>query len=601
MDRDLFRTRLIEGGLEGEADALLALAVPSVRLDVAAVKERPKVPCRHTPEEVLGAGSGAVGIASGGDHQLALMADGSVLAWGNNQAGQLGDGTRVDRTSPVLVSGLSEAVAVAAGGGHSLALCADGSVRAWGANGAGALGDGTKTDRRLPVQVKGIESGARAIFAAGGTSYVIMADGAVLGWGMNAGEWLGVYDSPDSPAPVPGLDAACTAIAAGGNHRLALRSDGTVVVWGWELLGDSGGGAESWAPRLVDSSGRPIAAVAAGEDHSLALTAGGELLAWGENLWGQLGDGGVIRARTPFPAPALDGEVVAIAAGSGSSLALMSDGRVQSWGWNSQGRLGHGTDEKSAGPASVAGLEQVVAIAPQAALTKEGAVYRWGGVLPAGEGDPQVDDLPLGATKLGGSPDLPEGTPWPSRDGRPMAFLAQLDLAEVAPHATGGQLPPAGLLSFFCSTVELVEEGAGQVIYTDAEEPLRRLESPSELPAEERFAPAPLQPAADLTGAPYQSQALEQLGMSWEQRSHYGELLGQEFGPPVHRMLGHPEIVQNDPRDETDRKLHLLLQVDSEDRTGMMWGDLGRLYWWIAPEDLEARRFDRCLLDFQCH
>ena len=65
-------------------------------------------------------------------------------------------------------------------------------------------------------------------------------------------------------------------------------------------------------------------------------------------------------------------------------------------------------------------------------------------------------------------------------------------------------------------------------------------------------------------------------------------------------MLGHPDVVQSDPRDQAP-ELCLLLQVDSDEAAGMMWGDLGRLYFWIRRDDLDERRFDRCELVFQSH
>jgi alpha-tubulin suppressor-like RCC1 family protein len=105
-----------------------------------------------TPDLVvgLGPGSGVIATSAGGAHSLTLNSDGTVLAWGSNANGQLGDGTTTPQLLPVGVSGLghgSGVVAIAAGGGHSLALKADGSVLAWGGNFFGQLGDGTTTQR----------------------------------------------------------------------------------------------------------------------------------------------------------------------------------------------------------------------------------------------------------------------------------------------------------------------------------------------------------------------------------------------------------------------------------------------------------------------
>jgi alpha-tubulin suppressor-like RCC1 family protein len=115
-------------------------------------------------------------VAAGGSHSLALKTDGTVWAWGSNAYGQLGDGTTIDRTSPVQVAGLSSVVSIAAGGDHSLALKNDGTVWSWGRNDSGQLGDGTTTNRSNVVQVSGL-SGAQLISA--GTAHSLAALPAV--------------------------------------------------------------------------------------------------------------------------------------------------------------------------------------------------------------------------------------------------------------------------------------------------------------------------------------------------------------------------------------------------------------------------------------
>jgi alpha-tubulin suppressor-like RCC1 family protein len=125
--------------------------------------------CSTRPVPVPGA-SGATALAVGAFHSLALMPDGTVMAWGDNSRGELGDGTLNRRITPVIVPGLSDVVAIAAGYNSSFALARDGSVWAWGENDSGQLGDGTTTDRPSPVQVTGL-SGITQI--AAGSAYVL--------------------------------------------------------------------------------------------------------------------------------------------------------------------------------------------------------------------------------------------------------------------------------------------------------------------------------------------------------------------------------------------------------------------------------------------
>src|SRR5262249_12029092 len=110
-----------------------------------------------TPVQVvgLGPGSNVVALAAGNSHSLALMNDGTVLAWGLNANGQLGDGTTTSQTTPVTLGFTSQdgVIAIAAGGSFSMALKGDGTVWAWGANSSGQLGNGTFTQSTTPVQV----------------------------------------------------------------------------------------------------------------------------------------------------------------------------------------------------------------------------------------------------------------------------------------------------------------------------------------------------------------------------------------------------------------------------------------------------------------
>ena len=131
--------------------------------------------------------SPAVDVSSGRLHTLALLADGTVWAWGGNSYGQLGDGTRTDFRLPGQVPGLGSVIAIAAGSQHSLALRSDGTVWAWGRNDYGQLGDGTYAHREAPVQTL-LPMPARKIGAGTDFSLAILQDGTVWGWGRISAE-----------------------------------------------------------------------------------------------------------------------------------------------------------------------------------------------------------------------------------------------------------------------------------------------------------------------------------------------------------------------------------------------------------------------------
>ncbi|HUB73821.1 MAG TPA: IPT/TIG domain-containing protein [Solirubrobacteraceae bacterium] len=310
-------------------------------------------------------------VAGGQHHSLALLSDGTVMAWGENEYGQLGDGEFAPRSEvPVQVRGLSGVSAIAAGANFSLALLANGTVMAWGGDEVGQLGDGETEESVTPVTVKGL-SGVVAIAAGGRHALALLANGTVKAWGEDEMGELGngSLKGSETPVTVKALSGV-EAIAAGGEHSLALLTSGAVEGWGSDADGQIGPNASegegeerhSDVPVLV-SGVSGASAIAAGQRHSLALLGDGTVAAWGENRFGELGDGELTRAQeTPVAVSALSG-VSAIAAGGEHSLALLAGGTVMTWGEDKFGELGNGTaGEGSDVPVEVSGLAEVAGI-----------------------------------------------------------------------------------------------------------------------------------------------------------------------------------------------------------------------------------------------
>ena len=195
----------------------------------------------RTPQQILFAGSifTARALAAGYDHTLALKQDGTVWAWGHNNAGQLGNGARNDMSSPLQVRGLTGVVAIAAGYESSLALKSDGTVWAWGWNGSGQLGNGTTADSPVPVQVSNL-SDVVAISSGYQSNAALKKDGTVWTWGVNAGGQLGNGTTASSSVPVQ-VQNLTNIISVGkasqSSHVLAIGSDGTVWGWGRNAMG----------------------------------------------------------------------------------------------------------------------------------------------------------------------------------------------------------------------------------------------------------------------------------------------------------------------------------------------------------------------------
>lgn len=285
-----------------------------------------------TPARVLDI-TDAVAVDSGDGHSLALLADGTLRAWGSNSFGQIGDGNTVNPDSPVAVAGLSDVVAISAGKYHSLAVLTDGTVWAWGGNDFGQLGDGTTSERHTPTQISTL-SGVVAVAAGDYHSLALHADGTLSAWGNNGVGQLGDGTTTlrTEPTPIPGLDTVSD-IAAGGYFSAALDGSGAVWVWGHGRSGQMGNGtttSDNPTPGQVpDLSG--IAEIHAGSGHLLARDGDGAVWSWGENYNGQIGDGSRDDRTTPYRIPSLSG-VIAVGTSAPGSAALTGDGAVWSWG-----------------------------------------------------------------------------------------------------------------------------------------------------------------------------------------------------------------------------------------------------------------------------
>lgn len=394
-------------------------------------------------------------IAAGQTHSLAVSQNGTLYTWGSNGYGLV----------PTVVPGLTTAVKIGAGY-HTLAACADGSVIGFGKNDKGQVGDATVLDRMAPVAVvrytlaspvdlpsfspqggayasaqtvtvscttSGAEihyttNGAEPaltdpVIASGSTltvnsalvlrakafktglapsysksaayqigyqlmagdaySGVIAPGGGVWVWGNNANGQLGLGDTTNRTAPTQLTSLSGVAqMAACDLHTLAVMTDGTVRAWGnngsWQL----GDGTTTQRTSPITISGlSSIVQVSAGENHSIALKSDGSVLGWGSNTSGQIGDGSTTNRSTPVSTSSI-GSVKAVAAGGYHTVALKTDGTVWCWGSNSSGQIGDGTTTTRTTAVQATGLTGVIAIAAgpyySMALEGDGSVWVWG-------------------------------------------------------------------------------------------------------------------------------------------------------------------------------------------------------------------------------
>ncbi len=301
---------------------------------------------------------------------------GAVWAWGNNYNGQLGDGTRIDRETPIRVSGLSDIIKVTAGAMHSLALKDDGTVWLWGQYDLGKWT--SRIDHPLPSPV-GADSfscsraplqGAVDIYSSRNGSLLVRKDGSLWGWGALSARW------GEAPARIKSVENAVRVISEdlvllkdgsvravglhprsasarmdgmkdiadvsfGYNINVVLKKDGKVFSWKLDSYSEDSrirDGNDKYLLPLDD-----IKEISTGVDHALALDKEGDVWTWGDNDYGQLGDGTTAERKAPVKVKGLK-KVAEVSAGPFFSLALQKDGKVFSWGQNNNGQLGDGTN-----------------------------------------------------------------------------------------------------------------------------------------------------------------------------------------------------------------------------------------------------------------
>jgi len=281
---------------------------------------------------------GIQNLASVGDHNCALDSIGRVYCWGLNNFGQLGDGTRKNRSAPAAVKGLSGiAVSVGAGFHHSCAVIRSGEIFCWGNNREKRLGHGQNiTYSKIPVRVNGIEN-AKSIVIGDHHSCALLKNHRVACWGQNIFGAIGDGKKGDGSKPVllKGLKNIM-AITSGATHMCALDFRGKIYCWGANVRGQLCLGRRSndyFPARTMDMPG-PAISIGGGAAHTCAVISDGRLFCWGSNTRYQLGpvrDGNESHFPVPVPLP---GFVKSVSGGDFHTCAELNDESVYCWGSN---------------------------------------------------------------------------------------------------------------------------------------------------------------------------------------------------------------------------------------------------------------------------
>lgn len=306
-------------------------------------------------------------VSAGDYFSAAVKTDGTLWTVGRNQTavGQLGinSGTESSVLSPVTTSGGGTNWSkVACGSNFSAAIKTDGTLWTWGGFTYGQLGR-TNVGYQSPASVSG--GGTTWSQASCGQFHAaaIKTDGTLWTWGDNrygqlgAGDW-GATSYRNSPITTIAGGTNWKQVSCGDFHTAAIQTDGTLWVWG---LGSSSQLGTTTitnysSPITVSGGGTAWQQVSCGSIHTAAIKTDGTLWVWGYNGYGRLGTNDTITYSSPVSLISGGGtNWKQVAAGSGHTAAIKTDGTLWTWGYNATGELGVGSISSYSSPVTVIG------------------------------------------------------------------------------------------------------------------------------------------------------------------------------------------------------------------------------------------------------
>ena len=309
---------------------------------------------RLTPVTTFAGGTNwkQVAIGSGNDGATAaIKTDGTLWIWGTNGYGQLGTNDTTQRNTPVTTfAGGTNWKQVSFGFNHTTAIKTDGTLWTWGGNGAGQLGDNTTTDRSTPVTTFAGGTNWSQVACVGISVAAIKTDGTLWTWGRNNQGQIGDNTTTDRYTPVTTFAGGTNWKQVSGrgtnflNHIAAIKTDGTLWTWGRNSNGQLGDNTiiGRCTPVTTFAGGTNWKQVACGINYTAAIKTDGTLWTWGQSNNGQLGDNTATDRRTPVTTFA-GGTNWKQVSGGYHTTAIKTDGTLWGWGYNGNGQLGDNT------------------------------------------------------------------------------------------------------------------------------------------------------------------------------------------------------------------------------------------------------------------
>lgn len=284
-----------------------------------------------------------------------LLAQGGLWNWGSGFWGQIGNNTSTDTSSPVqTISGGINWKQMSIGENFAGGIKTDGTLWLWGQNTYAALGTNNTTNFSSPVQTVAAGTNWRSISCMRRNSAAIKTDGTLWLWGNNNYGQLGnntVAIQTASPVQTVSGGTDWSMVAAGTYHTAAIKINGTLWTWGSGSAGRLGDNTLTGksSPVQTATAGFNWTQVAAG-NFTIAVKNDGTLWTWGLNNFGQLGDNTRTDRSGPIQTIASGTNWRYVSASFFHAVATKTDGTLWTWGLNSSGQLGDGTNLSKSSP-----------------------------------------------------------------------------------------------------------------------------------------------------------------------------------------------------------------------------------------------------------
>lgn len=336
-------------------------------------------------------------VSVGSDHSCALIPGGQPFCWGHNNAGQLGEGKRINTSSiPIPVGGSLFFESISAVHDRTCGTTANAQSFCWGVNLWGALGVGSQAIFvSVPTPIVGIGFARVAVGDGHGCGIGVL--GELYCWGKNSSGELAEIVTPTTCEGVPcsrvpvrsPVPLTFSDVSLGEDHVCAVASTSSIFCWGDSRYGANGNGNGSTLP-VGAGGGYQFVRVSSGQDFSCGLTVGGEIACWGRNSVGQLGVSSSFQetcsgfpcSRAPVPVGGVAAKYIAVAAGTSHACGLSTDSLAICWGDNEFGELGHTRCASSCAPSLVSGGLRFASISGglgnTCGIIASGALYCWG-------------------------------------------------------------------------------------------------------------------------------------------------------------------------------------------------------------------------------